>query len=74
MKQQMQQQAQQAQQAQQMQQQEAAAEGQVPSQPAAPDFAAWGVRQLKAHLAARGVDFSGCIEKAQLVELCRQHG
>ncbi|PRW59286.1 MYND finger domain-containing isoform B [Chlorella sorokiniana] len=45
--------------------QQAAAE-QQPSQVAAPpadDFAAWTVKQLKAHLAARGVDFSRCIEK-----------
>ncbi|GAB4817428.1 hypothetical protein N2152v2_004474 [Parachlorella kessleri] len=33
----------------------------------ATDMANWGVRQLKQHLVSRGVDFSGCIEKEQLL-------
>jgi hypothetical protein len=37
------------------------------------DYGSWGVRQLKEHLAAQGVDCRSCIEKQQLVELCRQH-
>ncbi|GAB4817427.1 hypothetical protein N2152v2_004473 [Parachlorella kessleri] len=37
------------------------------------DFASWSVRQLKQHLTARGVDLTGCVEKEQLVELCKAH-
>lgn len=37
------------------------------------DYASWGVRALKEHLAERGVDCSHCIEKSQLVELCQRN-
>lgn len=37
------------------------------------DYARWGVRALKEHLAERGVDCSHCIEKSQLVELCHRN-
>ena len=40
---------------------------------APPDYASWGVRQLKEHLAARGVDWQQCTEKSELVQLAAQH-
>ena len=36
------------------------------------DFETWPVRRLKEYLAGRGVDYSRCIEKVHLVELCKQ--
>ena len=38
-------------------------------EPEQPDVASMGVKAIKAALAASGVDFSGCFEKSELVQL-----
>mmetsp|Transcript_528 Transcript_528/g.908 ORF Transcript_528/g.908 Transcript_528/m.908 type:complete len:221 (+) Transcript_528:487-1149(+) len=62
------------------QQQATPPQKQKPSQKAKPynqryagaDFASWNVKRLKSYLQSENVDFAHCVEKSELVKLCRE--